>query len=210
MRVFPFFALAFTEADRMSALLYPLRSVVYNASLLKMNIMNIPEFDEIIEPNDQTEARNEHLNKLRELVGNVYPNKFERSNITGAEDTITHVVAFAVPIKNKHIPQLAENERPTDEQREAANAELNSLRVRVAGRLAVPPRVMGKAAFVHLSDGVSRLQIYCRKEDFTFLKNTNDKDSRLSTLDSWTAFGFLDHGDFIGVEGYLFVTKTGE
>ncbi|MGI8640386.1 MAG: lysine--tRNA ligase [Pyrinomonadaceae bacterium] len=172
--------------------------------------MNIPEFNEIIEPNDQTEARREHLEKLREIVGNVYPNKFERSNITGAEDTITRVVAFAAPIKDKHIPHLAENERPTDEQREAANAELNQLRVRIAGRMAVPPRVMGKAAFVHLSDGVSRLQIYCRKEDFTVLKNTNSPDSRLSTLDSWTVFGLLDHGDFIGVEGYLFVTKTGE
>jgi lysyl-tRNA synthetase class 2 len=184
--------------------------VVYNASLLKTNIMNIPEFDEIIEPNDQTEARKEHLEKLRELVGNVYPNKFERSRLTGAEDTITRVVAFAAPIKERHIPPLAENERPSDDRREAANAELNSLRVRVAGRLAVPPRVMGKAAFVHLSDGVSRLQIYCRKEDFTVLKNTNSSDSQLSTLDSWTAFGWLDHGDFIGVEGYLFVTKTGE
>src|SRR5204863_2048073 len=26
----------------------------------------------------------------------------------------------------------------------------------------------------------------------------------------WELFGLLDHGDFIGVEGFLFVTKTGE
>ena len=40
---------------------------------------NIPQFEEIVEPNDQTEARSEHLEKLRELIGNTYPNKFERS-----------------------------------------------------------------------------------------------------------------------------------
>ena len=47
--------------------------------------MSIPEFNEIIEPNDQTEARKEHLKKLRELVGHVYPNKFDRTNITGVK-----------------------------------------------------------------------------------------------------------------------------
>ncbi|CAN5411541.1 lysine--tRNA ligase [soil metagenome] len=171
--------------------------------------MSIPEFSEIIEPNDQTEARREHLEKLREIVGNVYPNKFERSNITGEEDTITRVVAFAAPIKDKHIPNLAENEKPTDEQREAANAELNQLHLRVAGRLAVPPRVMGKAAFVHLSDGVSRLQIYVRKQDVVAINNSTGKTIEEEGK-AWELFNLLDHGDFIGVSGFLFVTKTGE
>ncbi|MBA2334121.1 MAG: lysine--tRNA ligase [Blastocatellia bacterium] len=177
--------------------------------------MSVPEFNEIVESNDQTEARRYHLESLRELVGNVYPNKFDRgviqdgiTIISNQKATITNVVEFARPIKDKHISDLPEGEKPLDEQRDAANAELNGYHVRIAGRLAVPPRVMGKAAFVHLSDGVSRLQIYARKEDFTVLKNTGD--SRLSTLDSWTAFGLFDHGDFIGVEGFLFVTKTGE
>jgi len=30
--------------------------------------MSIPQFDEIIEPNDQTIARREHLDRLRELM----------------------------------------------------------------------------------------------------------------------------------------------
>ncbi|MDQ3322896.1 MAG: hypothetical protein M3525_10785, partial [Acidobacteriota bacterium] len=67
--------------------------------------MNIPEFDEIVEPNDQTEARREHLEKLREIVGNAYPNKFERSRVTGEEDTITRVAAFAKQVNEKYIPQ---------------------------------------------------------------------------------------------------------
>ncbi|MBA3246473.1 MAG: lysine--tRNA ligase, partial [Pyrinomonadaceae bacterium] len=71
--------------------------------------------------------------------------------------------------------------------------------------LSVPPRVMGKAAFVHLSDGVSRLQIYVRRDD---VQQMTIDDGR--TIDGWQLFGLLDHGDFIGVAGYLFVTKTGE
>ena len=43
--------------------------------------------------------------------------------------------------------------------------------MRIAGRIASPPRVMGKAAFVHLSDGTSRLQIYIRKADITGIRN---------------------------------------
>lgn len=171
--------------------------------------MRIPEFNEIIEPNDQTVARKEHLEKLRELIGNVYPNKFERTKITGEEDTITRIVEFAKPIVEKHISSLAEGEKPPDEQREAVNAELNQHRVRVAGRLAVPPRLMGKAAFVHLSDGISRLQIYVRKQDVKAVNNNNGEIIEAENS-GWDLFNLLDHGDFIGVEGFLFVTKTGE
>src|SRR5207245_6353005 len=63
--------------------------------------------------------------------------------------------------------------------------------------------------FVHLSDGVARLQIYVRKADVKAVHN-----AALSLIEEegkgWQLFGLLDHGDFIGVEGYLFVTKTGE
>ena len=145
--------------------------------------MSIP----FIEENDQTLARREHLEALRELVGNVYPNKFERSEVVepGKEDTITAVV------------EKFGNKPPE---------ELNKIVVRLAGRIASPPRVMGKAAFVHLSDGVSRLQIYIRKADVTGVRN----DAQGGDVDGWAMFQLLDHGDFIGVEGFLFVTKTGE
>ena len=176
--------------------------------------MTIPEFNEIIEQNDQTAARREHLEKLRELVGNVYPNKFERSSVSGTEDTITALLDFA-PVKEiveamaEVVSKLGERERPPADVKDALNERLKALgNVRISGRLAVPPRVMGKAAFVHLSDGMSRLQIYCRKEDFALLRN--DSTDSLDPADSWTAFGLLDHGDFIGVEGFLFITNTGE
>ncbi|HEX6126776.1 MAG TPA: lysine--tRNA ligase [Pyrinomonadaceae bacterium] len=200
--------------------------------------MTIPEFDDIIEQNDQTTARREHLERLRELVGNAYPNKFERSRVTGDEDTITRLVNFADI--TKHIPRLGDGERPSADVKDAANTELKKLgTVRIAGRLATPPRLMGKAAFVHLSDGISRIQIYVRRDDVRALVNGSGEsvssvDSVVPTSETiesteetegtggnphsalrnpqsgWEVFQLLDHGDFIGVEGFLFITNTGE
>src|SRR5438105_5408475 len=158
-----------------------------------------------IEENDQTQARREHLDALRALVGNVYPNKFVRSNVTettSGEDTITSIVeAF-----RKLEPRVREGEKPSVDALESANSELNKTRVRLAGRIAAPPRVMGKAAFVHLSDGTSRLQIYVRRQDVAGVRNDADGGE----ADGWKLFSLLDHGDFIGIEGYLFGTKRGE
>jgi lysyl-tRNA synthetase class 2 len=146
--------------------------------------MSIP----FIETNDQTEARREHLEALRALVGNVYPNKFERTRIIdpAREDTISAVVEKFHDFEPKE--------------------ELNHFTVRLAGRLATPPRAMGKSAFVHLSDGISRLQIYVRKGEFMAVANEPDRPE----VEGWELFQLLDHGDFVGVEGYLFVTRTGE
>ncbi len=165
--------------------------------------MTIP----FIEENDQTRARQEHLEALRDLVGNTYPNKFERSQIVepGKEDTVTAVVEKFRAFE----PKAPEGERPPAEAIELANQQLRDKVVRMAGRIATPPRVMGKAAFVHLSDGVTRLQIYVRKADARAINNAaggviEDEGA------GWQLLELLDHGDFIGVEGYLFITKTGE
>ena len=72
--------------------------------------MNIPQFEEIVEPNDQTAARREHLEKLRELVGNVYPNKFERSKISGEADTISSLI--------RHEPVAAASREMADSPRD--------------------------------------------------------------------------------------------
>jgi lysyl-tRNA synthetase, class II len=157
-----------------------------------------------LEENDQTTARRDHLEALRRHVGNVYPNKFERSEIIepGREDTISAIVDKFRALE----PKGDADSKPTSEEIESANQQLNTFAVRLAGRIASPPRVMGKAAFVHLSDGVERLQIYLRRGDFSGVRN----DAQGGEVDGWSIFELLDHGDFIGVEGYLFVTKTGE
>jgi lysyl-tRNA synthetase, class II len=171
--------------------------------------MTIP----FLEDNDQTLARKEHLAKLRELVGNVYPNKFSRTKISGVEDTVSNILAFepiAVLVDKikEHIKTFNEGERPNPEIKEALNAELKALgNVRISGRLATPPRTMGKAAFVHLSDGKERLQVYIRRDDIKGIFNDADNSP---TVDGWELFKLCDHGDFIGVEGFLFITNTGE
>jgi lysyl-tRNA synthetase class 2 len=67
--------------------------------------------------------------------------------------------------------------------------------VRVAGRL-MTIRPHGKAGFAHLAGGGKRLQIYVR------LDAVGECDFELYKL--------LDIGDLVGVEGYLFRTRTGE
>jgi lysyl-tRNA synthetase class 2 len=67
--------------------------------------------------------------------------------------------------------------------------------VRVAGRISTIRR-MGKAGFAHLLQNGERLQIYVRKDAVS----END----------FALYERLDLGDIIGVEGYLFRTRTGE
>jgi lysyl-tRNA synthetase class 2 len=168
---------------------------------------SIQAIQDIIADNDQTRARHEHLDSLRALVGNVYPNKFARSEVAEAsrEDTITAIVAKFRGFE----PRALEGSRPAPEELEVANLQLNKITVRIAGRIASPPRVMGKAAFLHLSDGTSRLQAYVRKADFKAVNN--DTGGVLEEEGKgWELFSLLDHGDFIGIEGFLFITKTGE
>ncbi|HET9786961.1 MAG TPA: amino acid--tRNA ligase-related protein, partial [Pyrinomonadaceae bacterium] len=165
--------------------------------------MSIP----FIEENDQTQARREHLEALRSLVGNAYPNKFDRSRIGDGqhEDTITAIVEKFIGYQ----PATVDGARPAADAIEAANQELNQVVVRLAGRIASPPRVMGKAAFVHISDGISRLQIYIRKADVKAISNDTRSPIEVEGR-GWELFELLDHGDFIGAEGFLFITKTGE
>src|SRR5258708_24295155 len=135
--------------------------------------MHIPEFEEIIEPNDQTRARAEHLDALRQLVGNVYPNKFVRSSISGDEDTITSILAYEPVAKigaemADVRAKLKDGTRPPAEIKDGFNARLKELgNVRIAGRLTTPPR----GNFVHLTDGMNKLQIYAEKGTFSLVKN---------------------------------------
>ena len=177
----------------------------------RYTLMTIPEFEEIVEQNDQTEARREHLDKLRELVGNVYPNKFARSGISGAEDTITSLLKFEPVVAAGDEmaaikASLNEGERPPAEAKDKLNEQLKALgTVRIAGRLTTPPR----GNFVHLTDGIGKLQIYCdKKGGFGLIRN--DPENTVDAENGWTAWKLIDHGDFVGVEGYLFVTNTGE
>ncbi len=88
------------------------------------------------------------------------------------------------------MPEILANfEQKTAEELEP------KVEVRIAGRIQTIRR-MGKAAFVNLMQGAEKLQIYVKKDAVP------EKDYAL--------FQLLDIGDIIGVEGYLFRTRTGE
>jgi len=74
-------------------------------------------------------------------------------------------------------------------------ANYESKEVVVSGRI-MALRKMGKASFAQLMDSKGRIQIFIRKDDI------GDE--------SYSNFKLLDIGDFIGVEGEVFKTKTGE
>jgi lysyl-tRNA synthetase class 2 len=73
--------------------------------------------------------------------------------------------------------------------------EKTRVEVTIAGRI-VAMRSFGKAGFGHLQDGSGRVQFY-------FQKNTLGDDR-------YAFFKKLDIGDFMGVKGFLFRTKTNE
>jgi hypothetical protein len=73
--------------------------------------------------------------------------------------------------------------------------EQEAIAVRVPGRIQAI-NLMGKAAFIRFTDGAATLQAYLRRNELP--------------ENEWLLFKRLDLGDFIGVAGKLFRTKTGE
>ncbi|MGA3205767.1 MAG: OB-fold nucleic acid binding domain-containing protein, partial [Bryobacteraceae bacterium] len=67
--------------------------------------------------------------------------------------------------------------------------------VRIAGRIQTMRR-MGKAGFLHLMQSGEKLQVYIRKDAVSETE--------------YQLYEILDTGDIIGVDGYLFRTRTGE
>ena len=94
--------------------------------------------------------------------------------------------------RNTHT--LAEVARKFSDK-SAEDLEHEKYKVRVSGRI-LTNRPFGKAGFITFSDGEGQLQVYAKKDQVP------DRDFQLYKL--------LDIGDFIGVEGTLFRTRTGE
>lgn len=73
--------------------------------------------------------------------------------------------------------------------------------VSVAGRV-MGRRIMGKASFMELKDSCGRIQVYVNRDEIC---PGEDKD-----LYNVVFKKLLDIGDFVGVKGHVFRTKTGE
>jgi lysyl-tRNA synthetase class 2 len=102
-----------------------------------------------------------------------------------AEFPVTHLAA--------DIPQLIE---------EDGEGKITNLQdVSLAGRL-MSRRIMGKAAFANLQDSSGRIQLYLSRDDIA----PGEDKALYNTLFK----KLLDLGDFIGVRGFIFRTRTGE
>jgi lysyl-tRNA synthetase, class II len=119
---------------------------------------------------EQIQQRRANLAKLADLGVPSYPHRFDRT------ETVTDLVRAH---GGKDGPEL----------------EANRIEATTSGRV-LGIRSFGKANFLVLSDGRSRLQVYIKKDS-------------LSQRD-FEVFRLLDFGDVIGVQGHLFRTRTNE
>jgi len=94
------------------------------------------------------------------------------------------VNAYAATIKKEFTPEAA-----------------NFQDVVLAGRL-MSSRNMGKASFAEIQDTTGRIQLYINRDQICPGEDKTMYDQVFKYL--------LDLGDFIGVKGYTFITKTGE
>ena len=79
--------------------------------------------------------------------------------------------------------------------------KLDYKNVSIAGRL-MSKRIMGKASFARLKDASGYIQLYINRDDIC---PGEDKSLYNDIFKK-----YLDLGDFVGVNGYVFTTQTGE
>ncbi|CAN5789096.1 lysine--tRNA ligase [soil metagenome] len=126
--------------------------------------------DEHARESDLLRQRRDNFRELVALGVDPYPRQYER----------THTVDELVSAYGGAGGEELEAAQP---------------RARTAGRV-LAIRSFGKANFLAISDGRSKIQVYIRKD-------------ALSERD-FAIFRLLDFGDFVGVDGRLFRTKTNE
>ena len=143
----------------------------------------------ILELSEQEIVRRNNLQQLRDMGINPYPAAEYPVN-AWSTDIIKDFV---------DLPIIGKDEEGND-VRETATPE-NSPNVSIAGRI-MSKRIMGKAAFAELQDSKGRIQVYVQRDAICPDEN---KD-----LYNVVFKKCLDLGDFIGVKGYVFRTKTGE
>ncbi len=98
-------------------------------------------------------------------------------------------------LREKGINPFANKFSPKDKCAEARANYVEGREVALAGRITAH-REMGKSMFIDIKDQSGRIQVYAQKNAL------GDEQ--------WNIFTHLDLGDFIGVNGIMFTTKTGE
>lgn len=98
-------------------------------------------------------------------------------------------------LRSKGIDPFRNKFTPTETCQQARNNYLEGREVALAGRITAH-REMGKSEFIDIRDQSGRMQVYAQKH--------------VLGEEQWNIFTHLDLGDFIGVRGTLFTTRTGE
>ena len=142
----------------------------------------------ILELSDQEIVRRNNLQQLRDLGIDPYP---------AAEYPVD---AWSTEIRSSFV-DLPTMQGPDGEEVPTPATAENSRNVSIAGRI-MSKRIMGKAGFAELQDSKGRIQVYIQRDAICPDEN---KD-----LYNVVFKKCLDLGDFIGVKGYVFRTKTGE
>lgn len=114
-------------------------------------------------------------------------------------DKLTELEALGV---NPYPPELFHVSHYSQAILDTFDAEQNNLPdVSLAGRI-MSVRLMGKAAFAVLQDAGGRIQLYIGRDAICPGEDKTLYDEVFKRL--------VDIGDFVGVKGYVFKTKTGE
>lgn len=142
----------------------------------------------ILELSDQEIVRRNNLQQLRDLGIDPYP---------AAEYPVD---AWSTEIRESFV-DLPTTVGEDGEEIPATATPENSRNVSIAGRI-MSKRIMGKAGFAELQDSKGRIQVYVQRDAIC-----PDENKDLYNI---VFKKCLDLGDFIGVKGYVFRTKTGE
>ena len=142
----------------------------------------------ILELSEQEIVRRNNLQQLRDLGIDPYP---------AAEYPVD---AWSTEIRESFV-DLPTTVGEDGEEIPATATPENSRNVSIAGRI-MSKRIMGKAGFAELQDSKGRIQVYVQRDAIC-----PDENKDLYNI---VFKKCLDLGDFIGVKGYVFRTKTGE
>jgi lysyl-tRNA synthetase class 2 len=117
-----------------------------------------------------------------------------RDKLAALREKGIHPFAYSFDVTDHAAQAIAafEDSERRGEVKEGADAQGTT---RLAGRI-VAWRDMGKSSFAHVEDATGRIQLYFRRDEL------GDE--------SFESLALLDLGDWIGVEGWTFRTKTGE
>ncbi len=143
--------------------------------------------EHVIPEDELIQTRIDKLNEMKALGCDPFAvEKYERwatvNKSDGSKESIEASCADAIAAFESNEPKEGEQN---------SNAQID---VSLAGRV-VSFRSMGKASFAHIEDRKGRIQLYLKRDDLG---------------DDYELVKRLDLGDFVGIEGFVFRTRTGE